>query len=295
MKKIMKFSAKNYIRNKQMQQKLGLKLLTPKELQNLQMLLLDIYQEILRVCKKHSLTILLSGGSALGAVRHHGFIPWDDDMDLMMSRSDYERFVEAFRAEAREGYRLKEHGLYLNIIKDGVNYMGLMGAEADDVVGHVDIFPIDFVPENRFSRIWRGLCSNFLIFAINSRDFYLYDNEYLRAMFSQNFLARMIFRLRKMFGHLVSTVEPKTFLRLQKKIVICSNPTTKMTIASGCKHYFGELVDYSVFFPAAPAKFEQLDCLVPRQVNEYLNNLYGSDYMQLPPENKREAHSVRIS
>lgn len=291
----MKLSAKNYIRNREVQQKLGLKLLAPEELRELQMLLLDIYQEVLRVCEKHSLTILLSGGSALGAVRHKGFIPWDDDMDLMMLRSDYERFVEVFMKEDKKGYRLKEHGFYLNIIKDGTNYMGLMGAEADDVVGHVDIFPIDFVPENRFSRIWRGFCSDFLIFTINSRDFYLYDNEYLRAMFSQSFQARMIFRLRKMLGCLVSRVDSKTFLRLQRKIVIYSKPTAKVTIACGCKHYFGELLDYSVFFPAAPAAFEGVNSQVPHQVDKYLNNLYGNDFMSLPPEDKREAHSVRIS
>ncbi|MEQ3166409.1 LicD family protein [Parabacteroides goldsteinii] len=291
----MKLSAKNYIRNRHVQQKLGLRLLTPEELRELQMLLLDIYQEILRVCEKHSLTILLSGGSTLGAVRHKGFIPWDDDMDLMMLRSDYERFVEVFRRDTQKDYRLKEHGFYLNIIKDGTNYMGLMGAEADDVVGHVDIFPIDFVPENRFSRIWRGLCSDFLIFTINSRDFYLYDNEYLQAMFSQSFQARMIFRLRKMLGCLVSRFDPKTFLRLQRKIVIYSKPSTKTTIACGCKHYFGELLDYSVFFPAVPAAFEGVNSHVPHQVDKYLNNLYGSNFMSLPPEDKREAHSVRIS
>lgn len=291
----MKLSAKNYIRNRHVQQKLGLKLLTPEELRELQMLLLDIYQEILRICEKHSLTILLSGGSTLGAVRHKGFIPWDDDMDLMMLRSDYERFVEVFRRDAQKGYRLKEHGFYLNIAKDGTNYMGLMGAEADDVVGHVDIFPIDFVPKNRFSCIWRGLCSDFLIFTINSRDFYLYDNEYLQAMFSQSFQARMIFCLRKMLGCLVARFDPKTFLRLQRKIVIYSKPTAKTTIACGCKHYFGELLDYSVFFPAVPAAFEGVNSLVPHQVDKYLNNLYGNNYMSLPPEDKREAHSVRIS
>ena len=291
----MKLSAKNYIRNRNVQKKSGLKILAPEELRDLQMLLLDIYQEILRVCEKHSLTILLSGGSALGAVRHKGFIPWDDDMDLMMLRPDYERFVEIFRIEANKNYRLKEHGFYLNVIKDGPNYMGLMGKEADDVVGHVDIFPIDYVPGNRFSRIWRGLCSDFLIFTINSRDFYLYDNEYLHAMFSQSLQSRTFFRLRKMLGCLVSSFDPKTFLNLQRKIVMFAKPTAKVTIACGGKHYFGELLDYSVFFPAVTTEFEGVNSQIPRQVDKYLKNLYGNNFMSLPPEDRREAHSIRIS
>ena len=72
----------------------GLKELTPEESKALKNCLLDIYKHVAHVCMAHNLVIMLGGGSCLGAVRHQGFIPWDDDMDLMMPRTDYEQLIE---------------------------------------------------------------------------------------------------------------------------------------------------------------------------------------------------------
>ena len=70
------------------------KLYAPTERENARMkeLLLMIYKDVFAVCEENNLTLFLGGGSALGQVRHGGFIPWDDDMDLMMIREDYEAF-----------------------------------------------------------------------------------------------------------------------------------------------------------------------------------------------------------
>lgn len=73
--------------------------LSPEENQSLKNELVQMFQEILAVCQKHGLTIMLGGGSALGCVRHQGFIPWDDDLDLMMPRNDYEVFKTVFEEE----------------------------------------------------------------------------------------------------------------------------------------------------------------------------------------------------
>ena len=65
-----------------------------------------MFVDIKRICDKHNLILMLSGGSALGAVRHKGFIPWDDDIDLMMPRDDYDKFIDLFEEELGEKYYL---------------------------------------------------------------------------------------------------------------------------------------------------------------------------------------------
>lgn len=72
----------------------------------LQHTILGIYKDLLAVCKKYNLTPYLIGGSCLGAIRHKGFIPWDDDLDVGMSRSDYQKFKKVFKKELSDRYVL---------------------------------------------------------------------------------------------------------------------------------------------------------------------------------------------
>lgn len=67
--------------------------MTSSESSAMKRALLDIYRDVAKLCEKEGLTLMLSGGSCLGAVRHKGFIPWDDDLDVMMRRDDYERLI----------------------------------------------------------------------------------------------------------------------------------------------------------------------------------------------------------
>ena len=86
--------------------KSGLKMLEGEELLKLQQAMLVCAQEIHEVCRKHHLKLILQGGSLLGAVRHGGFIPWDDDMDFAMMRKDYEKFKRIFEKELGDKYRM---------------------------------------------------------------------------------------------------------------------------------------------------------------------------------------------
>ena len=71
--------------------------LSEEEQRSLKSCVLEMFQDVLAVCKQHNISIMLGGGSALGSVRHQGFIPWDDDLDLLMPRRDYDRFASVFQ------------------------------------------------------------------------------------------------------------------------------------------------------------------------------------------------------
>ena len=84
--------------------------LSADELRKLQLLLLDVLVEIDRICKKYGIKYMLDGGTLLGAVRHGGFIPWDDDLDIVMLRSEYEKLREACKAELNpKRYFFQDH------------------------------------------------------------------------------------------------------------------------------------------------------------------------------------------
>ena len=119
---------------------------------------LDIYDQIDQICKRHGLTVIADGGTLLGAVRHQGFIPWDDDFDLDMHIDDYEKFIEYCKEELKEPYFLQtcetEPGyppFHLKVRKSGTTCITDWELEMSPE-GHrgifVDIFPIYNVPDD---------------------------------------------------------------------------------------------------------------------------------------------------
>ena len=97
-------SIQDYVKNSETQARLGLRMPTKEELKQIQDILLDMYKDILYICEKKRLTVLLGGGSALGAVRHGGFIPWDDDIDLIIPRKDIFLFLSTFKKDFGDKY-----------------------------------------------------------------------------------------------------------------------------------------------------------------------------------------------
>ena len=268
--------------------------LTDKERERLRKCLFSIYKDIALVCSKYGLCFMLGGGSVLGAVRHKGFIPWDDDIDLMMPREDYMKFISVFNKELGNKYDLfypfSNEGNFQYFVqvsrKDTiltkVNELKKMGVL-------IDITPIDYAPNSRYlSRLIHFLVQilRSIMYAVKS--YKSNDVNYKAVMFC-SLRTKIIYCIAKCMGFIFSIFPLKSYYRLYDKLISKIHLSRFMTIAMGRKSYWRERLPCDVFLPVSKGMFEGVEVNLPCDPDTYLRNLYG-DYMQIPPVEKRERH-----
>lgn len=254
--------------------------------------LMKMYCDIKYVCDKYDISVALGGGSALGAIRHRGFIPWDDDLDLNMPRKDYEKFLEIMGKELGNEYEFSAPGTdcvdspCLKIYKkDTINYEIYENNKYQGI--WVDVFPIDKAPKYKCLQRIKGFIVDVFYFFNVSLFISQKDNPLVHQAYK---LSNRVWRyyLAKAIGFLCP-INYKNFYNMFDRFVSnCSNGKY-LTIATGRNKYAGECMMTSDLFPLREADFEGIKVNVYRNVEKYLANLYG-DYMQIPPVEKRERH-----
>ena len=279
----------------------GIRKLTTSETDALKRCMLEMYDHIERICSENDLHIMLIGGSCLGAVRHKGFIPWDDDLDLVMSRPDYDKFTslleEGIMGNSYEyvypNPQKDSPILWLQIYKKDTKLISVEGERPHYPNGcYVDIFPIDGVPTNSILRRIKGYIANSIRLIANM----VVDVEQPMTPLLKTFYAshkelqRMMF-VRRGLGHVFGIISHKTWVNLYNGFVRNSNMTGYVGIPTGRGLYYNESHPASVFFPPIKGQFEGRDVLLPANTDAYLKRLYHN-YMEIPPENKRESHFI---
>lgn len=247
----------------------------------------DILLEFRRVCRDLNLHYYLTAGTLLGAVRHKGFIPWDDDIDVTMPRDDYDRLAGLAHQHFSEEYIFQEYRTepkfpyyFAKLRRRGtqVEEPVLRAIEMEQGY-YIDIFPLDRCPDgNRLAKLlFKGIelldCA--ALGRLSSEFVCGYRKPYMRLAWSglRRLPNRSLFALREGFRKL---------LGLGGK---------KLCTVGGSHGYPRESYQSAWFSKTVDLEFEGEVFPAPAGWNELLNNMYG-DYMSLPPPEKRQGHFI---
>lgn len=272
--------------------------LSNSQKRQLKEVLLSMLQDISVFCNKHHIQYMLGGGSALGAIRHKGYIPWDDDLDLNMPREDYQRFIELFSKEKSDKYDLYvpdgKHiatHLFLKVSLKGTILHDIHSIDEKYPMGiYIDVFPIENVPQNPILRKLKGMFITYAAYLFVSAKLYQTRNEKAKRLYSDSIKAKIIYRLRLIAGWCISFKPYAWWYLLFDKWMQTHTKSELCTVPTGRKHYLGEMLPWKVFLPCSEGFFEGLKVSLPADSHTYLEQLYGKNYMELPPEDKREHH-----
>lgn len=248
-----------------------------RNLRELQLKEISILEEIDTICRKHNIDYWLDGGTCLGAIRHDGFIPWDDDIDIAIDEKDLPRFVSIAKKELPEYLSIQDKTEYGKLgfvkVRDLNSYFVEPGDDFSKDYNKgifVDIFPFRSYPDvnpRRMKKIVKRANKSLAIlrsqhyYSIRSVAEYFYFGLKYVVNISLFKLACMLTDMKKYYGN---TVE--------------------------CNGY-GTIHKRNDVFPVKDIQFEGKTFMGPANPDEYLKALYG-DYMKLPPEENRKVHSI---
>jgi lipopolysaccharide cholinephosphotransferase len=264
--------------------------ISPENLRRLQLAELSITAEIADLCDRHDISYVLLGGSALGARRHQGFIPWDDDMDIGMLRKDFDRFVKIARGELTDSlylqYWLDDPHMGAPFAKVRLNNTRVLEAMSKHTGGHkgisVDIFQFDNVPDGFAENPWK-LQLKFWKRVLRHKCGYTIRQLPLLA-----YLADLIPRT---VSRLVSLEYAKRELhRLMTRF--SEDETERVLAVGGAYNFRKDMLKRSWLVDRVRRPFEDHSFYCPAKIDEYLAHMYG-DFMSLPPvDDRTNKHTI---
>ena len=266
------------------------------KLRQLQLTETDMLRQFDRVCRDHQIPYFVNWGTALGARRHQGFIPWDDDIDIGMLRSDYDK-LKKLPEEVWNGLKLVDGyshcdyhpKVFPRVYKPGTimedalwtNYLYREGMERVPV--WIDLFLYDHVETAREAKR-------------KARKAILKHNQYFYARYRTNFrrsdpMKRKLISVVKNLLHAVFRHgDPDRFLVRYEKLVRKEKGDYLISFDSWTmKEIMDSLIPVDSVFPVGELPFEDLRVMAPAKVEDMLERYYG-DYRKLPPEEKRVGH-----
>ncbi len=245
-----------------------------------------ILKELNRICQKHNIKYMLCYGSLIGAIRHGGYIPWDDDLDVCMLRKDYIRFKEICKSELKDDffYQCQETDPEYFHLLDKIRLNGTVFRESflsKYKIHHgiyLDIFPVDYIPDNKLLRIIQyyklhfyrtGLMAKYLMLgARKGKKKILF--AFLRGLY-------FFFPIKYLYKK-----AQETAMKYDDK------PRKKATCFFGAYHK-KDTFDANVYEDLEQHTFENIMIWIPKEYDVYLRTIYG-DYTKLPPKEQQNTN-----
>ena len=264
----------------------------PEDLKRLHEVQVEILSEVIRVCKENEITYFAVYGTALGAIRHDGFIPWDDDIDLGMLRDDYERFLQIAPKQLKNGYVLQHFSVepnapayFAKVRKNGTLFVE---ENFQHIKMHhgifVDIIPFDRVPEDENERKKYNAYARLLNILYVSKSVWTTAKHVIPVWYK-----RYLVNFCRILFHIILIPVQKKFLfdKLDQALRKCNNSNTCMISDRGGITPACRIEDY---LPVIKQPFETTEIAVPNNYDKILRANYG-DYMKLPAESSRISHA----
>lgn len=264
-----------------------------KELNKLHELLVMLSEEVKRICEKNDIKYSLTGGSMLGAIRHKGFIPWDDDMDIAMLREDYDRFLKVCESQLGVAFEIQTidndenyfYGFAKIILKDTylVQYCHEKTKHRKGI--YVDIFPLDNVPDNTRDRKKQKIKTYFLIKMLARKGKAGIEDK-------SSLLKYVAFHLIDVINIFV----PMSYLKAKLVENMTKYNKDKTEFVCNMNGYYGyekETTYRRYFENTILVPFENTEFPIVKEYDAFLKAVYG-DYMKLPPVEKRHTHGFKF-
>ena len=237
-------------------------------------------------CKKNNIRYYLSGGSCLGAARHQGFIPWDDDGDIMIPRPDYDRFMIGFGREYASKYGVgslntdREWGIPFGRVWDLNTKARNTNLSLKSMGVLVDVFPIDGLPDDK--RKQKLIYKKVKLFNV-------LRHASLRVEFKEDEKYRLF---KNILGFICRPIGPHRFARAMERQVIGYNfdESKFVGVSMACHYGEKETIPRKEMEKETRLPFNGRMLPVPVGYDTYLSNLYG-DYMTIPKDAEEQGYT----
>ena len=275
---------------------------TKDNLREYQNMILEIFWDVVKVCKDNGITYFLTDGSCLGAIRHEGIIPWDDDIDMGIFSDDYDKFYEALNTSLGSKYTIertfdqRRFPTHTDVIgkignKEHLVYTDIFNTEEKNTVHPwIDVMLICGCPKGRlltFIHFYHILFLKVLL-KLSNRESIGFNSDKKRGR-----VERFILFIAKHVSFSKFIDEIKISDRL-KNVLFKYNPhESDRLFAYSSDYREKEIVPFEYYGKGRDAAFEGMMATVPMEAEKYLTQIYG-DYMQIPPVDKRHKHVTRI-
>ena len=268
--------------------------LPDEKLERIHKVLFGILRDFVTFCDDNGLIYFLGGGTALGAVRHKGFIPWDEDVDVVMPRKDYEVFKREF-PKAFPAYRVEApntgtvgNTAYTKIKREDTVLLEVVGDKRHPGV-FIDVFPLEYAPSSGFLRAVQGPYYTLIRDIIYTIFYSASYKETIRPRIGNCPLkTRLELRAGYVLGRILGLVPLRRWINHLDKAER-KKESDLVVIPTGLHNYKHELFPASVYFPPKKGMFEGMEVNLPNKVEEILTVFYG-DYMTPPPDSAKAQH-----
>lgn len=274
--------------------------LQQEDINKIQSVILSMIKDLDEIFRLNNIEYYLGGGSALGSIRHKGFIPWDEDMDINMPRKNCEKLIKLFNenSEISSKYYLCENSYdnefdvnFLRIKLKGTSFKEYLYKDYSKDGIFIDIFPVENMFNNKIIRNIHGLLITGLLFICSCVRISYKKEKYLNFIGNEKYTKTI--KRKAVFGKCFSIVSLNKWLRITKKVMMaCKNEkSTYISVPTGKRHFYGEMYKREDIFPTIYKKFEDIELPVARNNEKYMNKMFG-DYMKIPKKEDREKHFI---